>query len=295
MARDFDEWFSKFRRTIHGYDYFVDFEKVYKNVDEVKISLNILNSLIGSRNIEEDFDKIIREYPEVIKVLPILIAVRLNKISKGLIVWEDKEIIIDFKKRMNTVEEYKEFMRKTGLFELISNHMISSLVDYVTGVEVGLDSNARKNRGGSDMENLVEEYICAAGFEEGITYFKQINLKDLERKTGLDLSKLSNNGKTVKRFDFAILSKNCTYAIETNFYGSGGDSSGGSKLNETARSYKTLTLESKEIDKFKFVWITDGADWASAKNNLRETFDVLDTIYSLDDLDKGILKTFHDA
>jgi len=289
MARDFNEWLSKFRKTIHGYDYLVDFEKVYKNVDEVKISLNILNALIGSKTIEKDFDEIVGKYPEVIKVLPILIAVRLNKISKGLVVWEGKEVVIDFKNGTNTLEEYKDFMRKTGLFDLISNHMIGSLVDYVTGVEVGLDSNARKNRGGHDMEDLVEKYIKAAGFEEGKTYFKEINLENLERIAGLDLSGLSNNGETVKRFDFAIISENCAYAIETNFY-----ESSGSKLNETARSYKTLTSESKDIKGFKFVWITDGVGWYDAKNNLKETFDVLDTLYSLDDLENGILKTFHD-
>ena len=177
------------------------------------------------------------------------------------------------------------FMRETGLFELISTRVINNLVDYVLGVEAGLSSNGRKNRGGHLMEDLVESFIQKAGFVKNINYFKEMKLADLEAKTGLNLSTLSNDGKTVKRFDFVIISEKCVYACECNFY-----ASNGSKLNETARSYKTLALESKDIEGFKFVWFTDGLGWMSA--NLRETFDVLDTIYNIKELEEGILKEF---
>ena len=178
-------------------------------------------------------------------------------------------------------------MKETGLFDLLSNRIVKDLVDYVLGVEVGLDSNGRKNRGGHLMENLVEKYIQDAGFIKGKTYFKEIKIKELEKITGLSLAALSNSGKTVKRFDYVILKNGITYAIETNFY-----ASSGSKLNETARSYKTLALESKDIDKFKFVWITDGLGWIDARNNLEETFDVLDDIYNIKELEEGILNIF---
>ena len=56
-----------------------------------------------------------------------------------------------------------KFMRKTGLFDLMENHIVNNLVDYVTGIETGLDSNGRKNRGGHLMENLVEGFLCKAG------------------------------------------------------------------------------------------------------------------------------------
>ena len=178
-------------------------------------------------------------------------------------------------------------MRETGLFELISTRVINNLVDYVLGVEAGLSSNGRKNRGGHLMEDLVESFIQKAGFIKNVNYFKEMKLAELEAKTGLDLSALSNDGKTVKRFDYVIISEKCVYACECNFY-----ASSGSKLNETARSYKTLALESKEIEGFKFVWFTDGLGWMSAKNNLRETFDVLDTIYNIKELEEGILEEF---
>jgi type II restriction enzyme len=67
--------------------------------------------------------------------------------------------------------------------------------------------------------------------------------------------------------------------------------SGGSKLNETARSYKTLAVEARDVQGFKFVWFTDGAGWRGARQNLLETFDVLPTLYSIKDLEDGIAKT----
>ena len=174
-------------------------------------------------------------------------------------------------------------MKETGLFDLLQNRIISNLVDYVTGVETGLDSNGRKNRGGHLMENLVEGYIQQAGFVKNETYFKEMNLSDIEQRWDIDLSAISNTGKTEKRFDFVVKTDNKIYGIEANFY-----SSGGSKLNETARSYKNIAIESKEIDGFVFVWFTDGNGWKSAKHNLEETFDVLDNIYSIADLENGI-------
>ena len=137
------------------------------------------------------------------------------------------------------------------------------------------------------MEDVVEKYLVSAGFIKDKTYFKEMNLNNIEKKWNIDLSKLSNNGKASKRFDFVVKTNNCIYAIETNFYSGFG---GGSKLNETARSYEMLSQKAKDIDGFKFVWITDGTAWKSARHNLEETFDALDTIYNLNELENGILK-----
>ena len=178
------------------------------------------------------------------------------------------------------------FMRKTKLFDLLENHIVSSLVDYATGVETGLDSNGRKNRGGHLMENLVEDYIQKAGFVKGQNYFKEMYIHEIEQKWNVNLSAISNQGKMEKRFDFVIKTDNQIYVIETNFY-----SSGGSKLNETARSYKTLAQEIATIDGVTFIWFTDGCGWNSAKHNLEETFDVLKELYNINDLENGIIKT----
>ena len=279
--RDFHTWLSKFRYSIADFGYYIDFNKVYKNVDSIKIELNILNSLIGSKNIESDFEKLIAKYPETLQCIPILLAVREYEIFAG----ENGDVkLYTFDKQINTVEEYKLFMKKTGLFELLSNHIINNLYDYVTGVETGLDSNGRKNRGGHQMEDLVESYIKKVGFKRDVNYFKEMYVSEVSRKWNIDLSAVSNQGKMEKRWDFVVKTNNCIYLIETNFYGSGG-----SKLNETARSYKTIATEMKNVKGAKFVWFTDGAGWKSAARNLEETFDVLDDIYSINDMQNGIM------
>ena len=280
--RNFDEWLSKFRPSISGYNYYIDFDKVIKNVEEIKVELNILNSLIGSKDIETDFEKIVTKYPETLTCIPLLLAVRGKEIYAQD---EDGAFLYNFKQMNYSLEQYKIFMRKTGLFNLISNHIVNNLVDYAMGVETGLDSNGRKNRGGHQMEDLVEKYIVSAGFVKNETYFKEMYIGDIEEKWGLDLSVLSSDGKSTKRFDFVIKTPNMVYGIETNFY-----TGGGSKLNETARSYELLSQNAKKIDGFSFVWFTDGIGWKSARGNLKETFEVMDMIYNIDDMENGVMK-----
>ncbi|MGB4023641.1 MAG: type II restriction endonuclease [Acutalibacteraceae bacterium] len=287
MSRDFNAWLSGFRDSIADYGYYIDFEKVHRNVDNIKVELNILNSLIGSRNIEADFENLMRKYPEVLKCIPLLLAVRANEIycqdENGGHLFQ-----FDFGKYPPNshahYERYKYFMRETGLFDLLENHIVNNLVDYATGVETGLDSNGRKNRGGHLMEDLVESFIQKAGFVKGVNYFKEMYIHQITDKWNIDLSAISNQGKMEKRFDFVVKTPNMIYGIETNFYGSGG-----SKLNETARSYKTLAWETEEIDGFTFVWFTDGKGWTSARNNLEETFDVMQHVYNIKDLEDGVI------
>lgn len=287
MKRNFNVWLSRFRDSIADYGYYIDFEKVHRNVDNIKVELNILNSLIGSKNIETDFENLMIKYPEVLKCIPLLLAVRASEIycqdENGGHLFQ-----FDFGKYPPNshahYERYKYFMRETGLFDLLENHIVNNLVDYATGVETGLDSNGRKNRGGHLMEDLVESFIRKAGFVKDKTYFKEMYIHQITEKWGLDLSAISNQGKMEKRFDFVVKTPNMIYGIETNFYGSGG-----SKLNETARSYKTLALETDTIEGFTFVWFTDGKGWTSARNNLEETFDVMEHIYNIKDLENGVI------
>ena len=281
MIRNFDEWLSGFRDSIANYGYYVDFDKVYKKVEEVKVELNILNSLIGSTHIEKDFKHLADEYPNIIKCIPLLLAVR-----EAEIYCQDDlgGYLYKFGKVEGSIERYTYFMEKTGLFDLLKNHIINNLVDYALGIETGLDSNARKNRGGHLMEDLLESFIKKAGYVKGESYFKEMYIHDIIRKWGIDLSVISNKGKMEKRFDFVVKTKNMIYAIETNFY-----RSGGSKLNETARSYKTIAEEAKTIKGFTFVWFTDGNGWKAARHNLEETFDVMPHLYNIKDLEQGII------
>lgn len=284
--REFKNWMASFKESIADYGYYVDFDKVYRNVNEVKVELNILNSLIGVPNIEEEFENLIRKYPDVLKCIPLLLAVREKEIycqdEKGGQTY--KFTPKQMRPKELEPEKYAYFMEHTGLFDLLKNHIIRDLVDYVTGVETGLDSNGRKNRGGHLMEDLVEGYIKKAGFVKDKTYFKEMYIHQIAEKWGLELSAISNQGKMEKRFDFVVKTGKMVYGIETNFYGSQG-----SKLNETARSYKTLALEANTIQGFTFVWFTDGKGWSKAKHNLEETFDVMEHIYSIQDMENGIM------
>ena len=276
-TRIFEDWLATFRSSINEYNYYTDFEKVYKNVEDLKVEINILNSLVGSKNIEAEFEKLLQKYPECLKAIPILLAVRSSEIY-----CQDENSATNyfFDKITNSVAEYKYFMRQTGLFELIESHIISNLYDYVTGVEVGLDTNGRKNRGGHQMENLVENFLK----KSGVKYYKEMYLNEVEEKFKIDLSAISAGGTSTKRFDFVVESEKI-FGIETNFY-----TSGGSKLNETARSYKMIAEESKAIKNFEFIWITDGEGWRSARRNLKETFLILKNLYNITDLENGIFE-----
>lgn len=277
MKRNFVEWLGTFKDNISDYKYYINFDKVYKNVEENKVEFNMLNSLLGSKNIEEDFINLVTKYPEVLRCIPILLAVRNMEIPA---MDEEGAFIYNFKKMNQSLEQYIVFMNKTGLFDLLANRGVTNIIDFVLGVETGLDSNGRKNRGGHLMEDLIEGYLKS----EGVEYYKEMYLKAIEEKWGVNLSSLSNNGKSAKRFDFVVKTKNMIYGIETNFY-----TSGGSKLNETARSYKMIAEECKNIQGFKFVWFTDGKGWTSAKKNLEETFDVLDSMYNINDVENGVM------
>lgn len=282
MKRNFAEWLLTFTDSIADYKYYIDFDTIYKNAEEYKVELNMLNSLIGSNNTEVEFDNLVSKYPSVLKCIPTLLAVRQSEII--VLDNDGNKFEYNFNEMNYDIKQYSVFMRETGLFELLEKHLVNNLYDYVLGVECGLNSNARKNRGGHLMENVVEKYIQKAGFKKGESYFSEMYLQDIEEKWKLDMSFISNQNQATKRFDFVVKTDNCIYGIETNFY-----ASGGSKLNETARSYKMIAEEAKNVMGFKFVWITDGFGWYTAKNNLQETFDVMDDIYNIYDMKMGIL------
>lgn len=275
--RDFEAWLQTMRASINGYDYYVDFPKIYTNVEKMKRELCLLNSLIGEVNIEQEFLSLVREYPKVLQCVPILLAVRQAEIYAQD---ETGARIYNFKKPNYSLDQYVYFMKQTGLFDLISKHIVNNLVDYAMGIETGLDSNGRKNRGGHQMEHLVERYIKKTGKE----YYKEMYLTEIEEKWNVNLSAISAEGTSTKRWDFVVKTEKWIFVIETNFY-----SSGGSKLNETSRSYKMIAEEANQIKGVRFVWITDGGGWKSARRNLEETFNTMETLYNIADMEKGAL------
>ena len=271
--RDFESWFSGFKESISDYSYYVDFNQVIKRSNQFEHLLHKMDSLIGSDNIREDFKELATCDPEILQCIPILLAVT----KKEIFILDDTVVYkFKFKPPNLSIEHYVDLMDKTGLFDLISGNQISSFHDYIIGVCVGLESNARKNRTGKEMESIVECFVIASGLE----YYKQMDIDDVQKQWNLDLSSISNKGKTVKKYDFVINHKGIVYAIEVNFY-----NTNGSKPNETARSYKMIAEESRNIPDFEFVWITDGGGWKSAKSNLMETFEAMDNLFCIRDLE----------
>ena len=152
--------------------------------------LKWIDTLIKSQNIEADFKKLLKEYPQILKAIPILIAKRETNIIINDAI---QKYYYNFKRQNYSDDDYVLFMRKTGLFDLLTNHLISNLYDYVLGVEVGLDTNARKNRTGTAMETLVESYLIKAGFVKDKNYFKQLTKSKLEENFKVDLSSIKLN------------------------------------------------------------------------------------------------------
>ncbi|MBP8758369.1 MAG: type II restriction endonuclease [Prevotella sp.] len=257
----YDEFMSQLLDTNATLDYFCDFEKISRNVNAVSIKLHQLNYLIGKEDMEAAIRQLWQENNNVFTVLDILIAVRRKDNKKSFDKNGDLKSISSF---FDSPEGVIEFIEDTGLKEVFKNKQITNLVDYVFGVETGLDTNARKNRGGDIMEKTVARIFS----KNAISYKEQVSSTDYDE--------LSVLGVDLKRFDFVIETKTKTYFIEVNFY-----SSNGSKLNEVARSYSDIAPKINSINGFEFVWITDGKGWLSAKNKLEEAYNIIPSTYNL--------------
>lgn len=264
------------------WDYFVNWEKVHKNIKPIEKELNLLNVLIGKEDVESEVYNLIKEYPQVIKAFPFLIAFRDTKVSMLSDVTEFLYKDYDFKHRVITDEDCKDltaFFMQSGLGDLVKDKRVKNLVDYVTGVEVGLDSNGRKNRGGTMMENIVETFVKSACDELGYEYMTQANAKKIKTHWNIDIQV----DKSSRNLDFAINKNGKLYFIECNFYGGGG-----SKLKSTATEYVKMN-EYWNAQNITFIWVTDGAGWKSTLKPLREYFDKADYLLNLEMLKHNIL------
>lgn len=260
--QEFDLFISQLLETNATLDFFTDFAKCHENVSTVAMRLNQLNYLIGQPDIASAIRELWAENPKAFSVLDLLIAVRSKDNKKAIDEEGAPRLLTSY---FETVEGVTEFIRKTGLETVFREKQVKNLVDYVFGVEVGLDTNARKNRSGHIMENLVESMFQ----KQNIEYRKEVYSTEFQ---AVDAAL----GEDKKRFDFVVATSEKTYLIEVNFY-----SSGGSKLNEVARSYTEVAPKVNACNGFEFVWITDGMGWKSAKNKLQEAFYAIPSIYNL--------------
>lgn len=284
-----DELFDYFKNNlkekgITHWDYFINWQKVFKNVVPFEKELNLLNVLIGKQDIERELINLILEYPKVVTTIPLLLAIRDTQQIDILIDYE-KYQYKSFEFSTKNLDEKKAeniavFFIETGLGEIIKDKKIKNFVDYVTGVEVGLDSNGRKNRGGHQMENLVQNYIQAICKELKLPYLKEANVKSIKNNWNINLK----IDKSSRRIDYVINNKGKLYFFEVNFY-----NSSGSKLKSTAKEYIGMNNYWNKQN-VEFIWITDGAGWLKTLLPLREYFDKAEYLLNLEMLRNGILK-----
>lgn len=284
QKQPFQQFMGNLIETIATYSFFVDWEKVAINVKTIEKRLNILNYLIGKEDMKTEFYGLLKEYPEVISVFPILLATR----DKEQTVLNERIELEKYDFTKTTLNEadmsaFYKFFVETGLESLLKEKKVKNLVDYVFGVEVGMDTNARKNRTGTQMENLVEGYINGmCDKNTHFSYIKQANKNKIFKKWGYSIEIDKSN----RVFDFAVYNKEKgkLFLIEVNFYGGGG-----SKLKATAGEYQYLNdfLGKQKVD---LVWITDGFGWLTARKPLEETYNHNKYVLNMSLLKEGKLK-----
>jgi len=284
----FDYLVSNLKPSNMLWSYFVNWEKVFENTKRIELALNILNYLIGKDDFDEEFRFLLKQNPNVTQVLPALVVRDgvNNKKFRILVDYSNKRLVyedFDFtKKDINDedIEKYLVFVKETDLKALITSKKIKNLVDYMIGVEAGLDSNGRKNRSGHAMEDIVEAFVKDICEKKGYKYLKEANADKIKSELGYDVPV----DKSSRRYDFVIDNGKELFIIETNFYGGGG-----SKLKSTAGEYKNLFDVLK--GKHRFIWITDGYGWKNTARPLRETFDHNDYLFTLSMLERGALES----
>jgi type II restriction enzyme len=283
----FNYFMENLKPSIMLWNYFVNWKKVEENTRHIEISLNILNYLIGKENFDKEFAGLIKENPGIIAAIPAL-AVRDGDNThkfKILVDYRDNKFKydeFDFTKTNPTnddIEKYLAFVNNTGIADLLKSQKIKNLVDYIFGVEAGLDSNGRKNRSGDAMENIVGVFLKDLCDKKGYRLLPEANASVIRKYFQYDIPV----AKSSRRYDFAIDNGRECFLLETNYY-----SGGGSKLKATAGEYRGLYNSLQ--NQFKFIWITDGKGWEKASKPLRETFDHIDYLFNLDMLEKGVLE-----
>jgi len=290
VDQGFDYLMKTLRPSLKLWDYFVNWDKVFRNTREIEIQLNLWNFLLGKEDFDREFNALLTAHPDIVLAIPALVVrdgsnSHLFSIISSIEDVTAQDMMFDFSQPANTPQARDSallFVKETGLIRLFKKDGVKNFVDYVLGVEAGLDSNGRKNRSGTSMETVVGATIAEFGKKLGFEFLEQANKAAIAAKWGFDVPV----DKSSRRYDFAMSDGKKLVIAETNFYGGGG-----SKLKATAGEYKGLSSLLK-TQGFDFVWITDGAGWETTTKPLREAFDSIDHIWNLKLLNEGCLSTF---
>lgn len=267
----FSVFFDNITEIKIGLDYYTDFNKVINNIKTISLRLTQLNYLIGQKDMRKAVEELWEENPKVFSVMGILVAVRKKQNKKAWGRDGSKRLVYNY---FDCVDHIMEFIEDSGLLTVLQDKHIKNLVDYVFGVETGLDTHGRKNRIGEIMASKIAQQFD----ESNISYEREVQSKKIPAiKLVL--------GKDSKRFDFVISCPNKKYLVEVNYYGTQG-----SKVTEIPRSYMDVAKKINSVKGFEFVWITDGPGWEKAKEQLNEAYDEIPNVYNLKTLQDFIDK-----
>lgn len=273
-----NEFLNSLSSTNKTPEYFVNWEKVERGTKRYELELNTLNYLLGKSDIEEEARKLFLSQPNLLKVIPILVATRDDHLDILILDGDEMNFSnLDFQNiDVQKFDLYFDFIKNSGLLNFLQNSAQKNLVDFVYGVEVGLDSNARKNRSGTTMENILEKKVSEICEELDFKFKTQATSLWMKQNWNVEVP----TDKSARRFDVAILNtkNNSVYVIETNFY-----NGGGSKLKSVAGEFKSLNnFINESNDKVTFAWVTDGQGWHTAKKPLLEAFAQINNIFNLE-------------
>ena len=284
----FEDFFKTLRPSLKLWDFFVNWDKVFRNTRQIEIHLNVWNYLLGKPDFDKEFRVLLKQHPEIVKAIPSLIvrdgsSREIYRVIEYISDLTQPDNPFDFSRPATSdydIEQALLFVRNTGLVRLFAKDGVKNLVDYVVGVEAGLDSNGRKNRSGTSMESVVEAYLQEFVKTHNISFIAQATPKRIKDLWGFDVPV----DKSSRSFDFALSDGKNLVLMEVNFYGGGG-----SKLKATAGEYKGL-FDLVDAPNVKFVWVTDGEGWNTTKLPLQSAYEHIDFVWKFNWLTRGYLE-----
>ena len=275
----FESFVETLRPSLKLWDYFVNWDKVFRNTREIEIHLNLWNFLLGKDDFDTEFEVLLTQHPQIVRALPSMV-VRDGSGSSSFDIIENiddptaPELSFNFGQPANSPELRRaalQFVKQSGLVRLFAKDGVKNLVDFVLGVEAGVDSNARKNRSGTSMEKVVGAYLSAFTEARNLEFIEQATPRAIKAKWGISVPV----DKSSRRFDFAICDGTKLVLMEVNFY-----SGGGSKLKATAGEYVGLG-ELLKVPQVEFVWVTDGIGWLTTLLPMKAAYEKLDFVWNL--------------
>lgn len=254
----FNNFLDTFIDTNIKLDDFVDWEKVNSKIKSYRQDLSIFNFL-QSENEEILKEKINKYWFQNLSSFQKFYILLAGRESNAFLQNKESRFFKDLIFR--NPNEVIEFLKESNLIRLFIGKNKIDFTNYLLGIEVGLDSNARKNRFGTIMENNIAQILK----ENNIEFVQNYSVDFVKDRKG-----------NKKIFDFKFSKNNKDYYLECNFF-----NSSGSKINEVTKSYRSINEIFKKEKDINFIWVTDGAGWKKTKSSLKTAFFDIENLFSI--------------